>query len=162
MSEPSAWRIDKQRWALTSFDGNGAAKEGGRWNSAGTRVVYCSRSLAMAAQEKYVHLPKPVVMRLVKFRIHFNGLPIEHLSSLPLDWQASPPSAATQRIGDAWAASGRTVILAVPSVLIPEETNYLLNPLHPDFPRLEMAAPEFFAFDGRMARLHESPISAHD
>jgi len=155
MPDPSAWRLDKLKWASSSFDGSGAAKEGGRWNSAGTRVVYCSQHLAMAAQEKYVHLPKPVVMRLVKFRIEFNGLTIASLASLPPDWRVSPPTLATQQIGDEWAASKRTVILAVPSVLIPEETNFLLNPLHPEFSRLGVSSPEVFAFDGRIARLHE-------
>lgn len=160
MPDPSAWRLDKLKWASSSFDGSGAAKEGGRWNSAGTRVVYCSQHLAMAAQEKYVYLPKPVVMRLVKFRIEFNGLDVETLSSLPLHWQISPPNLVSQQIGDEWAASNRTVILAVPSVLIPEETNYLLNPLHPDFGRVGISAPEVFTFDGRIARLLEPPPTA--
>ena len=158
MSDPSAWRLDKLRWASSSFDGSGAAKEGGRWNSAGTRVVYCSQHLAMAAQEKYVHLPKPVAMRLVKFRIEFNGLAVERISTLPPGWQNSPSPLTTQQLGDEWAHSLRSVILAVPSVLIPEETNFLLNPLHPDFSRLIISPPEPFTFDGRLARLHEPPL----
>lgn len=143
------------KWASTSFDGIGAAQEGGRWNSAGVRVVYCSRNLAMATQEKYVHLPKPVLLKLVKFRIEFNGLAIESVGTLPPDWQSFPPPPSTQKLGDAWAASRRTVIWAVPSVIIPEETNYLLNPAHPDFAKLGISTPEPFAFDGRIAQLQD-------
>jgi RES domain-containing protein len=62
-------------------------------------------------------------------------------------------SAGTQKIGDAWIEAGKTAILAVPSALYPEETNYVLNPVHPDFRRIEISAAEPFAFDPRMARL---------
>lgn len=155
MPEPSAWRVDRRKWAATSFDGSGAAKEGGRWNSTGVRVIYCSRNLAMAAQEKYIHLPKPVMLNLVKFRIEFAGLRIETVEHLPLEWRKFPAPASTQVIGDEWAASKRTAILAVPSVLIPEETNYLLNPSHPDFGKIVISAPEPFVFDSRISRLAE-------
>ena len=160
MPDPSAWRIDKRKWVSVSFDGSGAAKEGGRWNSAGVRVVYCSRNLAMAAQERYVHLPKPVSMQLVKFRVHFGKLTVETVGNVPPDWKIFPPPVSTQQIGDEWAGSRRTPILAVPSVLIPEETNYLLNPLHPDFGQIAISGPEEFVFDSRVARLHEPPAGA--
>ena len=159
MPDPSAWRVDNLKWIAISFNGAGAAAEGGRWNSAGVRVVYCSRHLAMAAQEKYIHLPKPVpaVMKFVKFRIDFGAVAIERLSAgaLPAGWQAEPPAGDSQRIGDEWVAAARTAILAVPSALIPEEENYLLNPAHPDFARLKIGRHEPFEFDPRMARLHE-------
>ena len=62
---------------------------------------------------------------------------------------------STQRIGDAWIAAAKTAILAVPSALYPEETNYVLNPSHPDFIKIEITSAEPFAFDPRMARLAE-------
>ena len=160
MPDPSAWRIDKLKRATTSFDGSGAAMEGGRWNSAGVRVVYCSRHLAMAAQEKYVHLPKPVpvALRFIKFQIEFGALAIETADALPADWNTSPPSTSTQTIGDEWAASGRTAILAVPSAIIAEEINYLLNPVHPDFKKIAISPHEPFAFEARIARLQEPPV----
>lgn len=157
MPDPSAWRIDKKKYAATSFNGFGASVDGGRWNSAGIRVVYASEHLAMAAQEKYVHLPKPVPAkwRFVKFRIEFGALAVQrvNLATLPPGWQDSPPTALTQAIGDAWVQAGATAILAVPSVIIPEETNFLLNPAHPDFARIEISPPEPFVFDPRVTKL---------
>lgn len=154
-----AWRIDKEKWKDASFDGSGAAREGGRWNSAGVRVVYASEHLAMASLEKYVHLPKPVpaTMRFVRFRIELGEVAIRRLaiSDLPGDWQVSPPSDSTQKIGDAWVGAGETAVLAVPSALIPEETNFLLNPAHPDFKRIVVHPCEAFAYSPRVARLIE-------
>lgn len=162
MPDPSAWRIDRLKWADSSFDGSGAAKEGGRWNSPGVRVVYCSRNLAMAVQEQYIHLPKPVprTLQLVKFRIEFGKLAMATIfaADLPDNWAVFPPAEFTQQMGDAWAASGRTSILAVPSALIPEEVNYLLNPQHRDFPRIVVSPAQPFALDGRIARLQEPPV----
>jgi len=78
-------------------------------------------------------------------------------ANLPPGWQDSPPTALTQAIGDAWVLSGETAILAVPSVLIPEETNFLLNPAHPDFSKIVIHPPDPFVFDLRVARLHNPP-----
>ena len=133
--------------------------DGGRWNSSGVRAVYASQHLAMAAQEKFVHLPRPLPKgsRFVKFSLRFGGLAVTRLivADLPPDWRAEPVPASTQALGDAWIAAGKTAILAVPSVLIPEETNYVLNPAHPDFPKIEISPAEPFTFDPRMARLVE-------
>jgi len=154
--EPSAWRVDSARRAAQSFSGAGASLEGGRWNSAGVPAVYASEHLAMAAQEIYVHMPRPLPKgsRFVKFPIRFGRVAVRRLRprDLPADWRAEPVPASTQAVGDAWIASGETAVLAVPSVLIPEETNFVLNPAHPDFRGLVIGAPEPFTFDPRMAR----------
>ncbi len=159
MPEPSAWRVDNRRWATQSFDGVGASLEGGRWNSAGVLAVYASEHLAMAAQEKFVHLPRPLPRSslYVKFRIRFGGLAVTRLvaSGLPQDWRSEPVPESTQKIGDAWVAAAKTAILAIPSALYPEETNFVLNPAHADFPKIRIAAAERFTFDPRLARLVE-------
>ncbi len=159
MPELTAWRVDKAKRSRTSFTGEGAALEGGRWNSAGVRVVYLSASLAMAAFEKYVHLPKPLPagMKLVRFKVTFSDALLHRVkpSDLPADWRTAPPSASTQAIGDTWARDAVSAVLAVPSVLIPEEINYLLNPAHPDFKKVKIGGPEDFTFDYRIARLVE-------
>jgi RES domain-containing protein len=156
MPEPSAWRVDNKKWSAVSFSGIGASLEGGRWNSSGVPAVYASEHLAMAAQEKFVHLPRPLPRssRYVKFAIRFGGLAVTRLgpADLPADWRAEPVPESTQRIGDAWIAAAKTAILAVPSALYPEETNYVLNPAHPDFPKIEITAAEPFVFDPGMAR----------
>ncbi len=93
----------------------------------------------------------------MKFGIRFGGLAVTRLGTvgLPSDWRAEPVPESTQKIGDAWIAAAKTAILAVPSALYPEETNYVLNPAHPDFPKIEISTAEPFAFDPRMARLIE-------
>jgi RES domain-containing protein len=159
MPEPSAWRVDNKKWSTGSFNGIGASFEGGRWNSSGVPAVCASEHLAMAAHEKFVHLPRPLPRNssYVKFSIRFAGLAVTRLGTagLPPDWRAEPLPESTQKIGDAWIAAGKTAILAVPSALYPEEMNYVLNPAHPDFPKIEISAGEPFAFDPRMARLVE-------
>ena len=110
----------------------------------------------MAAQEKFVHLPRPLPRNShnVKFGLRFGGLAVTRLGilDLPPDWRAEPLPESTQRIGDAWIAAAKTAILAVPSALYPEETNYVLNPAHHDFPKVEISGGEPFTFDPRMAR----------
>lgn len=157
MPELHAWRVDKAKWAGSSFSGSGAAAEGGRWNSAGIRVVYASANLAMAALEKYIHLPKPVPasMQFVQFRIRFDLGMVKQVAAgdLPSTWRVAPPTAETQKIGDEWVTANASAILAVPSAIIPEETNYLLNPAHPDFQRIAIDEPTPFTFDYRIAEL---------
>lgn len=152
-----AWRLEKEKWANASFTGAGAAVDGGRWNSAGVRVVYLSEHLAMAAQEKYVHLPKPVpaAMSFVRFRAKFDEGLVHRvdLATLPGDWRVAPPSRSTQAIGDEWVLANTSAVLALPSAIIPEETNYLFNPAHRDFPKIQISDPEPFYFDYRIARL---------
>ena len=69
---------------------------------------------------------------------------------LPMDWRASPPGPATMQLGNEWVRAQRSAVLAVPSAIIPAETNYLLNPAHPDFRRLRIHKPVEFTFDPRM------------
>lgn len=156
MPEPSAWRIDNARYAASSFSGKGAAAAGGRWNPAGVHVVYASRHLATAALEKFIHLPQPIpsAMKFVRFQIHFNGVAVERPKRLPRGWNAEPAGTASQELGHAWFTSGRTAILAVPSAILPDEENYVLNPGHADFSKLTISAPEEFSFDPRLADLH--------
>jgi RES domain-containing protein len=159
MPEASAWRVDNKKWSAGSFNGIGASLEGGRWNSSGNPVVYASEHLAMAAHEKFVHLPRPLPRNslYVKFSIRFGRLTVARLDPLrlPPDWRAEPVPESTQKIGDAWIAAAKTAILAVPSALYPEETNYVLNPAHRDFLKIEISAGQPFSFDPRMARLVE-------
>jgi RES domain-containing protein len=70
--------------------------------------------------------------------------------TLPADWRAEPPPSSTKRLGDAWVVQARSAILAVPSVIIGGERNYLLNPVHPDFKRISIGKKCPFAFDRRL------------
>jgi RES domain-containing protein len=149
---PEAWRIVKEKHAATAFTGEGAAKTGGRWNSRGVPVIYTSCTKALAALESLVHLNPPVQFKYVAIRIKFDDALVEIFPSkaLPADWQTEPPPPSTKALGDAWVREGRSVILQVPSVIIPGEPNYLLNLTHPDFKRISIGKPEPFAFDPRL------------
>ncbi len=147
-----AWRIVKARHATTAFDGEGARLNGGRWNSPSERVVYASATKSLAALETLVHLIPPVTFKYVAIPIEFEESLIEaiRLGSLPFDWGDNPPPPSAQAIGDIWVEEARSAILELPSAIVPSESNYLLNPLHPDFHRIVIGKPEIFSFDRRL------------
>ena len=147
-----AWRIVKAKHAATAFSGEGAARGGGRWNSRGVWVVYASGTASLAALETLVHLDPPVPFKFVTFRIKFDDAWVEHLppTTLPPDWTDEPPPPATKAIGDRWVKELRSAVLELPSVIIPGEPNYLLNPAHPDFKKIIIGKPEPFSFDPRL------------
>jgi RES domain-containing protein len=149
-----AWRLVKGKHVATAFSGEGAAKTGGRWNSRGVAVVYTSATRSLAALEALVHLNPPVTFRYRIIGIQFDDGLLETLvpAVLPSDWRTEPLPLSTRQIGDDWARSLRTAILAVPSVIIPDETNYVLNPTHPAFKEVSVGKPTPFAFDPRLLR----------
>jgi RES domain-containing protein len=152
---PTLWRVVKRRHAATAFNGEGARRYGGRWSSPGHRAVYVSASKSLATLEMLVHLDVAQVLpRLVAFAFIVDEDLIERLPArgLPRFWRTLRGLQATQWLGDEWLASGRSLALAVPSVIVPEETNYLLNPEHPAFARLELTKPIPFLLDPRLIR----------
>ena len=149
---PVAWRIVKQKHAVTAFSGKGAADSGGRWNTRGVPVVYASSTQSLAALETLVHLNPLVLFEYVVFRIQFDDALLEKypLNRLPVAWQVEPPSPSTQMIGNAWVREARSAVLALPSGIVSGEPNYLLNPAHPGFKKISIRKPEPFAFDPRL------------
>ena len=116
------------------------------------RVVYTSSTKSLAALESLVHLNPPVRFKYVAIGIKFHDGLVEIVlaKALPSDWRVEPPSPGSQRVGDAWVRAGRSAVLAVPSVIISGEPNFLLNPAHPDFKRIAIGKPERFTFDSRL------------
>jgi RES domain-containing protein len=147
-----AYRIVRQKFAATAFTGEGAALAGGRWNSLGTRMVYCSATASLAALETLVHLNPAMCFTYSLYPIEFDERLIEKIAraNLPSDWRDEPPPPSTKRIGDAWARESRSAVLQLPSVIIPVESNYLFNTSHPDYRTIRIGKPEPFAFDTRM------------
>lgn len=146
-----AWRIVKEKRAATPFDGEGAWRSGGRWNSVGVRVVYVSFTKSLAALETLVHLKLPVTAKYLAIPLQFDDALVEifPLKRLSAGWDAEPPSLISQQIGDAWVKNARSALLALPSV-ITHETNFLINPAHPDFGKIKIGKPEPFTFDPRL------------
>jgi len=150
----TAWRIVKAKHKNCAFDGEGAQTAGGRWNKIGIPMIYTADSLALAALETIVHLPKQALLKKIFFRIPVNFdtsfvIPL-NLADLPEDWDSFPPPQSTQNIGSQWAMKKKSVVLRVPSTIIKEEFNYLINPTHPDFQELSIGTPAKFAFDIRI------------
>jgi RES domain-containing protein len=150
----SLWRIVKAKHAASAFDGEGARRYGGRWNPRGTPVVYLGGTLSLAALETFVHLaPEDARLALVAIEVVVpDSVKITELptKALPTDWRNEPPPHATQAIGLDWAKRNETALLRVPSIIVPREFNYLLNPSHRDFTKLKIHPPVPFGFDSRM------------
>ncbi len=147
------WRIVPRRRAASAWDGEGARLFGGRWNHAGTRVVYASATLSLAALEVFVHADPDTAPELVAIRAELPaGTPVERLEpgDLPAGWRSYPGPAALRDLGTEWATRGDAVALVVPSAVVPQESNLLLNPAHPGFASLHPEAPLPFGFDARM------------
>ena len=117
-------------------------------------MVYAADSLALAAIEKFVHLgDEGRTLKYVSYRI---GIPANvriderKLHDLPKDWKKDPAPQSTMDLGSEWVQDARSPALKLPSITIETNCNYLLNPLHPDFPRLILSPPYPFAFDSRI------------
>src|SRR6476469_1127769 len=128
------WRVARR--VYSALDGEGARRAGGRWNSPGMPVVYTSSTLSLSVLELLVHTDPDLIPKdLRAFEIDCPGsLTIETLdpTTLPSNWRQMPNHPACRALGDAWLKQRRHALLAVPSALVPEELNYLINPAHPD------------------------------
>jgi RES domain-containing protein len=150
----SAWRITKQKHAKSAFTGEGARLYGGRWNSPGTAMIYTAQSQSLAVLELLVHLDSPELLKkYVLFEVAVDEAYVDELdpSKLPRNWKADPAPSKVQTIGDDWAAGGTSSVLRMPSTLVPGESNFLLNPRHPDFRKLRIGKALPFLFDPRFA-----------
>lgn len=149
----TAWRIVKRKLAGRAFDGEGARRYGGRWNSKGVAVIYTAQSQSLAALEMLAHLDSAQLLQhyaVIPVRIHPSLVIRVDVSSLPKDWKVSPPPRRLAAIGDAWVWSQESPVLQAPSAVVPAESIFLLNPLHPHFKRLEIGKPARFQFDPRL------------
>ena len=149
----TGWRLVPEDQAATPFDGEGARLYGGRWNSVGVPMVYASEHQSLAALEVRVHIDRTRMRKLYTcfaFQFDEQWMEVFRVGALPKGWMQEPPPQALQCLGDNWVKSRASVILAVPSVVIPKELNYLINPKHPDFAKLKIEKPTDFAFDQRL------------
>ncbi len=124
----------------------------------GTSVVYTAESLSLATLEIVVHLEREELFytRFLKILVTFDSSQVTVLSrnTLPKDWNRLPPSESTQKIGYKWISRSKFAVLKVPSTIIMEEYNYLINPNHPDFAGMKIGKSQRFKFDPRLAGRH--------
>jgi RES domain-containing protein len=147
------YRILRKRYAKTPFDGEGAYRYGGRWSSPGVRLAYASEHLSLAMIEYFVHLdqddpPPDLVVAAADVPDDVSRVDVSSVS-LPATRRQTPAPVELAAIGDRFARRRREAILVVPSALAPDESNWLLNPDHPDFRRVRVRPPEPFAYDAR-------------
>lgn len=151
-----AWRIVSEKRLPDAFTGEGARLGGGRWNHVGTSVVYVSETQSLAILELFIHFTR-IDIKLSKSLLK---IPVEIPDSLKMieislkdlkpDWRSSPPPDSTRNIATQWAKKGVSAILRVPSAIIPEECNLVLNPKHADFVKIKIGEPRRFTLDERM------------
>ena len=149
----SAWRIVRASRANTAFTGEGPWRYGGRWNSPGVHVVYVSEHQSTAAFEVFANrVPFILEEKYKAFHLEWpDGLTeIFPIKKLPANWRVTPPPAETMEIGDRWVQERRSAVLALPSAICPDDTNFLLNPEHPDFKQIRIHSPINFDFDPRL------------
>lgn len=147
------WRVVAAVRARYAFSGEGSRRAGTRWTSEGFLAVYVADSLALAALESLVRLPHSETHpSYVAIRCEFPEELVWLIEEnhVPPDWRDSPAIGELREIGDGWAAKQRTAVMSVPSAIIPQERNYLLNPAHPGFARISVGEAEPFVFDIRL------------
>lgn len=152
------WRIatDTPNYEADDLGGKGAELTGGRWNRRGSPVVYAASTISLACLETVVHL-------------NVGGLPLNRFlvcievpdevwaarlerpaESLPVGWSAIPEGKVSLDVGDAWLRSRASALLLVPSVIVPEEFNALINPRHPDAGRIIARKVRPWFYDDRL------------
>jgi RES domain-containing protein len=132
------------------LSGNGAKQYGARWNSPGIPMLYLASSISLAWLEILVHLQpqdKTTEFALLHIAVPEGATQLQ-LGRLKPNWQQDV--GYTQFIGDEFVRSGQHLLLQVPSAVVPEESNCLINPLHPDWQGVKILSTKIFRFDERL------------
>ena len=148
------YRITQEQFS-DDLSGNGSRLFGGRWNSEGFFALYTSVTRSMALLETLAHTPAKMLdskkYQLITLAVPDIIIPEEILlSSLPDSWDAPDTRSFTKRIGDKFLTDEISLLLSVPCVLMPEEINYVLNPLHKDMRKVKIVHKRRIYFDKRI------------
>jgi RES domain-containing protein len=146
------WRIAQRKYALDRLCA-GSALYGGRWNPVGLPALYCGASIAICALEKFMHVGSAPLPPLVLVAIDLpdqSKIFSSTVSELPPGWDELPTSISAQALGREWLERGDALAMRVPSAVLPEESNVILNPRHPDFEHVALTVVRPFSFDQRM------------
>jgi RES domain-containing protein len=152
----TAWRIavEARSYHCDDMTGAGAKETGGRWNEKGTALVYASPNIGLAVLETLVHIGThslPLNRYLIRIDIPDEVLGAATvIATPPIGWDARPAGLTSIEVGEQWVQSGSSAILRVPSVIVPEELNILINPAHRDAKRCKAAKVRRFVYDDRL------------
>ena len=149
------WRIaaDTPGYAADDLSGMGAKLTGGRWNSKGVPMVYCSASIALATLET-VHYLRAGTLPFNRFLVRIEvpealWQASQILAPIPGGWDAIPAGLSASRAGGQWSAAGNTALLVVPSVIVPDECNILINSRHRDAAAITASTVRRWHYDPR-------------
>jgi len=156
------YRLSRKLHATAPYSGEGGRFSAGRWNRLGTLMAYASGSRPMAFLEVLIRIKANDLQDINRFYVVCPAEIPDHLvpsmvpiGKLPDDWRAFPAPAATQEFGERWIAARSSLVLTIPSALMPSESNYLINPLHPDFPKLKVLPSESLSLESRLLNLKQ-------
>jgi RES domain-containing protein len=147
------YRIVRRPYSKTPLAGEGAYRFGGRWSSPGTRIAYAAEHLSLAMIEYFVHIeasdpPKDLVVVAADIPDSVSRVVLTP-QKLPPNWRQVPAPPSLAASGDSFAAERKSAVLVLPSALVPSESNWLINPLHPEFAEIQVRPAEPFQYDAR-------------
>lgn len=147
------YRILRRPFSKKPLDGEGAYRFGGRWSSVGTRLAYTAEHLSLAMIEYFIHVeaddpPKDLVLVTADVPDYLSSIPISP-KQLPANWRHNPSPPELAEFGDTFVRARSAAILIVPSARVPVESNWLINPRHPEFSKIRLNSAEGFEYDSR-------------
>jgi RES domain-containing protein len=146
------WRLYREQYG-PGLDGIGGTFASGRWHRRGQRVVYFGNTAAIVVLERLAHLDPDLLpndLRLGSFTFDID-VPVRNvadIAQLEEGWTHNEDH--TQRLGAEWISEGKGCVLVVPSAILPEESNLVLNPRHPRAGSLRQMSERRFRFDARL------------
>ncbi len=143
------WRLTTKDNISEAFDGEGASRYGGRWNSKGRKMVYCSESVSLAVLENLVHFDVDIAPPLYLYEIEIDDPAIDRDSTL---LKLLRDKTKSKHFGDKWISSKSNMALEVPSAVVERENNFLLNPEHSSFSSLKITSHGLFYLDSRLTK----------
>ena len=147
------YRLVKKKYRKNPIDPEGARLYGGRWNSKGKGVIYFADSISLAMLEMLVHIEQRDLLKvyaLCSVQVISRMILTLEDSDLPADWQSDPAPRSTALIGDEWVDAKDSLILSIPSTIVPEQRNYIINSLHPEFKKIvRTVSVQSHRFDSR-------------
>jgi RES domain-containing protein len=149
------WRLARPEFA-TELDGKGNANTGARWNSRGRGVIYASFNLSLCVLESIVHLPSffrnnlpPMTAVRIEYPEKAARLDIDR-AELPSDLWGTEAEKRCLELGDAWLMAQEHLVCTIPSAVVPQERNVMINPAHPLMGEVKIVSTESFLFDARL------------
>lgn len=147
------YRLSRRKYAK-DLSGTGAKLNGGRWNSKGNEALYTAEHISLAKLEVAVHISLDLIPDdycLIELDLPDNSrIQTLKVSNLPKHWDYIPYAKATQMIGDKFLYETHFLALKVPSAIVHQEHNFILNPFHPDYKNVKILKIEEFRFDERL------------